>query len=226
MRILLIEDDTRISSFVKIGFENKKYKVDVAYESNMGERLALSKKYDIIILDVILPGGINGFELCKKLRNNNIKTPIIILTSLDSIEDKTAGFSSGADDYLLKPFSFQELELRVMALYRRYRNEVATPILLKFDDLELDTVAKKVKRSGQEIKLTAREFKLLELLMNNPGKVFERMEILEKVWGFTFNSGTNVIDVHINAIRNKIDKNFTPKLIHTVIGLGYVLKAE
>jgi len=205
MKILIVEDDTRISSFVKIGFENKKYKVDVAYEGNMGERLALSKKYDIIILDVILPGGINGFELCKKLRNNNVKTPIIILTSLDSIDDKTTGFNSGADDYLLKPFSFQELELRVMALYRRYRNEVATPAVLKFADLELDTIAKKVIRGGQEIKLTAREFKLLELLMNNPGKVFERMEILEKVWGLTFNSGTNVIDVHINAIRNKID---------------------
>lgn len=224
-KILLIEDDTRISSFVKIGLENKKYKVDVAYEGCMGEKLALSKKYDIIILDVILP-GINGFDLCKKLRSNNIKTPIIFLTSLDSIEDKTQGFNNGADDYLLKPFSFQELELRIMALDRRNKDEVATPTVLKYQDLELDTVAKKVARSGQEIKLTAREFKLLELLLNNPGKVYERMEILEKVWGLSFNSGTNVIDVHINSIRNKIDKNFSPRLIHTVIGLGYVLKVE
>lgn len=225
MRILLVEDDTKISSFVKLGFEKNNYKVDVAYEGCMAEKLIYSKKYDVIVMDVILP-GINGFDLCKKFRANNITTPIIFLTSLDSIEDKMTGFFNGADDYLLKPFSFQELELRVMALDRRNKNEVASPVAIKFNDLELDTIGKKVFRGSQEIKLTAREYKLLELLINNPGKVFDRMEILEKVWGLSFNSGTNVIDVHINSIRNKIDKNFSPKLIHTVIGLGYVLKEE
>lgn len=225
MKILLVEDDPKISSFVKIGLESSDHHtVDTAYDSTMGEKFALSKKYDVIVLDVVIP-GISGFELCKNIRNHSILTPIIMLTSLDSIEDKLTGFESGADDYLLKPFSFQELIARIKALNRRNREAIINP-LLKALDLELDSIAKKVKRNDREINLTATEYKILELLLSNKGKVFDRMLIAEKVWGFSFNSGTNVIDVHINSLRKKIDKDFSQKLIHTRKGYGYLLSEE
>jgi DNA-binding response OmpR family regulator len=148
-----------------------------------------------------------------------------MLTSLDSVEDKLTGFDCGADDYVVKPFSFQELFARIKALIRRNRESIVNPVL-KVLDLELDSIAKKVKRNGKEINLTATEYKILELLMSNKGKVFDRMHIAEKIWGLSFNSGTNVIDVHINSLRNKIDKEFTQKLIHTKKGFGYVLSEE
>ncbi len=221
MKILMMEDDPDISSFVKLCLEKNDCNVDLAYDSAIAEKLALIKKYDVILLDVIVP-GINGFELCKKLRNHNIKTPILMLTSLNSTEDKVEGFDSGADDYLLKPFQFQELLARIKALDRRNKDSFIAPTL-KILDLEIDTISKKVKRANEEIKLTAREYKILELLASNKGKVFERIEIIGKIWGNSFDTGTNVIDVHINALRNKIDKNFSQKLIHTVIGMGYAL---
>ena len=224
MKILLVEDDPKISSFVIIGLESNNCMVDNAYDSTMGEKLALSGKYDVIILDVIIP-GITGFELCKKLRNSNIMTPIIMLTSIDTIEDKLTGFDCGADDYLVKPFSFQELFARIKALNRRKREEIVRPVL-KILDLEVDSIARKVRRNNKEIYLTATEFKILELLLANKGKVFERIHIAEKVWGISFNSGTNVIDVHINSLRKKIDKDFPKKLIHTRKGFGYVLSDE
>jgi two-component system copper resistance phosphate regulon response regulator CusR len=224
MKILLVEDDPKISSFVKIGLESNNCLVDIAYDSAIGEKLALSRKYDIIILDVVIP-GISGFDLCKKIRNNNNLTPVIILTSLDSIDDKLTGFDCGADDYLVKPFSFQELFARIKALIRRNKENIVNPVL-KVLDLEVDSISKKVKRDEKEINLTATEYKILELLLSNKGKVFNRMNIAEKIWGFSFNSGTNVIDVHINSLRNKIDKEFTQKLIHTKKGFGYVLSEE
>jgi len=216
-----MEDDPKISSFVKLGLEKNDCTVDVAYDSAMAEKLAMKKKYDVFIFDVIVP-GINGFELCKKLRNNNVKTPILMLTSLDSTEDKVTGFEYGADDYLLKPFQFQELLARIKALDRRSKDKFVNQVL-KVADLEIDTVTKKVSRSGKEIKLTAKEYKMLELLVSNKGKVFDRLEITDKVWDVSFDSGTNVIDVHINSLRNKIDKGFEKKLIRTVIGMGYVV---
>jgi DNA-binding response OmpR family regulator len=224
MKILMVEDDPRISSFVKLGLEDNNCVVDVAYDSAQGEKLVLSKKYDVILLDVILP-GISGFELCRKIRRCNIKTPIMMLTTLDSVDDKVEGFESGADDYLVKPFSFQELSARIKALDRRNKESVVQSVLM-VGDLELDNSSKRVKRSGKDIKLTVTEFRLLELLMKNQDKVLERIDIAEKLWGFTFDSGTNVIDVHINSLRNKIDKNFSQKLIHTIIGMGYVIKEE
>lgn len=224
MKILMVEDDPKISSFVKIGLESQNCVVDIAYDSTIGERLALRGKYNVIILDVIIP-GISGFDLCKKIRNNSILTPILILTSLDSVEDKLAGFDCGADDYLVKPFSFQELYARVKALDRRNRESMVNPVL-KVLDLELDSVARIVKRDGKKINLTATEFKILELLLSNKGKVFERIHIAEKIWGYSFNSGTNVIDVHINSLRKKIDKDFPQKLIHTKKGFGYILSEE
>ena len=224
MKILLVEDDPKISSFIKIGLESHDYLIDNAYDSAIGEKLAFSRKYDVIILDVVIP-GITGFDLCKKIRNNNIFTPIIMLTSLDSVEDKLTGFDCGADDYLVKPFSFQELFARIKALVRRNKESLVIPIL-KALDLELDSVSKKVKRNNIEISLTATEYKILELLISNKGKVFDRIHIAEKVWGYSFNSGTNVIDVHINSLRKKIDKDFPQKLIQTKKGFGYVLTED
>jgi two-component system copper resistance phosphate regulon response regulator CusR len=224
MKILLVEDDPKISTFVKIGLESNECVVDIAYDGAIGEKLALSRKYDVMILDVVIP-GISGFELCKKIRNNNISAPIIILTSLDSVEDKLTGFDCGADDYLLKPFSFQELLARIKALNRRNREAIVSPVL-KILDLELDTIAKKVRRNEKEIYLTATEYKILELLLSNKGKVFDRILIAEKIWGFSFSSETNVIDVHINSLRKKIDKDFTNKLIQTKKGFGYMLSEE
>jgi two-component system, OmpR family, copper resistance phosphate regulon response regulator CusR len=221
MKILLVEDDPKISAFVKIGLESNDCLVDIAYDSTIGEKLALSRKHDVIILDVVIP-GISGFDLCKKIRNNQNMTPVIMLTSLDSVEDKLAGFDCGADDYLVKPFSFQELFARIKALVRRAKESMVIPVM-KVLDLELDSITKKVKRDNKEIVLTATEYKILELLMSNRDKVFNRIQIAENIWGNSFNTGTNVIDVHINALRKKIDKEFTPKLIKTKKGFGYSL---
>lgn len=224
MKILLVEDDPKISSFIKIGLESNDFLVDIAYEGTIAEKLVTTKKYDVIILDVVIP-GISGFELCKIIRNKNILTPIIMLTSLDSVNDKVQGFDCGADDYLTKPFSFQELLARIKALHRRNRKEMVKPTL-KIADLEIDTITRKVRRAGKEIRLTATEYKILELLLENKEKVFDRVLIAEKVWGFSFNSGTNIIDVHINSLRKKIDKEYEPKLIHTRKGFGYVLSEK
>jgi DNA-binding response OmpR family regulator len=224
MKILLVEDDPKISSLVKIGLESSNFAVDVAYDGIMGEKFALTRNYDAIILDVVIP-GLTGFELCRKIRGNNILTPIIMLTSLDSVEDKLTGFECGADDYLLKPFSFRELNARIKALIRRNRDSFVSPVL-KVLDLELDSISRKVVRNKKEIKLTPTEYKILEILMNNKGKVFDRIDIAEKIWGISFRSGTNVIDVHINSLRKKIDKDFPQKLIHTKVGFGYLLCEE
>jgi two-component system, OmpR family, copper resistance phosphate regulon response regulator CusR len=221
MKILLVEDDPKISSFIKIGFEGNDIIADIAYDGTTGSEKALSKKYDVIILDVVIP-GISGFELCKNIRNKNISTPVIMLTSLDTVEDKLEGFDCGADDYLVKPFSFQELLARIKALNRRNKETMVKPVI-KIDGLEIDSISRKVKRDGKEINLTATEYKILELLLENKGKVFDRILIAEKIWGFSFNSGTNIIDVHINSLRKKIDKDFDRKLIHTRKGFGYLL---
>ncbi len=224
MKILLVEDDQKISTFVKIGLESHDCLVDIAFDSSIGERLALSRKYDVMVLDVVIP-GISGFELCKKIRNQNILTPIIMLTSLDGEDDKLTGFDSGADDYLTKPFSFKELLARIKSLNRRNKEIMVNPVL-KIADLEVDSVSRLVKRGDKEIHLTATEYKILELLLSGKGKVFDRFNIAEKIWGFSFNSGTNVIDVHINALRRKIDKEFPRKLIHTKKGFGYVINEQ
>ena len=221
MKILVVEDDPKISAFIKIGLENNDFIVEQAYDSQMAEKLAFSRKYDVMILDVVIP-GISGFELCKNIRNKQILTPILLLTSLDTVEDKLQGFDCGADDYLIKPFSFQELLARIKALNRRNRETIVKPVL-QIDDLEVDSIKKQVRRGGKEINLTAIEYRILELLLENKGKVFDRILIAETIWGFSFNSGTNVIDVHITSLRKKIDKDFSTKLIHTRRGLGYVL---
>lgn len=221
MKVLLVDDDERLVSFVKMGLEDHDMQVITAYDGITGERMARSGKFDVIVVDVMLP-GITGFELCRRIRLHRVPTPILMLTSLDSTQDKVTGFDTGADDYLSKPFEFPELVVRLQALYRRSRRESVDPVI-RIEDLEIDTLGKKVRRAGKEIRLTSREYRILELLALNEDKLFERVEIAQKIWGFAFNTGTNVIDVHISALRKKIDRDFTPKLIHTVIGMGYVL---
>jgi DNA-binding response OmpR family regulator len=222
MKILIIDDDIKMCSFIKMGLSEIDFFLDMAHDTITGEKLLLTKKYDVILLDVMLP-GVNGFEFCKKIRGYNITTPVLMLTSLDSTEDIVEGFGCGADDYLEKPFSIHVLIARIKALDRRNKNNIIKPVMA-IANLELNTLTKKLQRDNKTILLTAIEYKLLELFLANQGKVLDRTEIGERVWGHSFNTGSNFIDVHINSLRNKIDKDFTPKLIHTVVGFGYVMK--
>ena len=222
MNILLVEDEPKVAEFIKKGLVEQSYYLDIAYEGLSGEKLALENEYDLIILDVILP-HINGLELCKRIKRVKIDVPVLMLTALGTTQDKISGFDSGADDYLPKPFHFEELLARIKALGRRKLLSSAG-VIYNIKDLEVDTYRKTVKRSKKEIILTAKEFALLELLIVNRNRVLSRAYIAETVWGIDFNRGTNVIDVYINYLRSKIDKGFNDPLIHTVIGMGYVLK--
>lgn len=225
MRILLVEDEIGIASFVRKGLTEQGYEVTQAYDGEMGLRLALQESFDVILLDVILPYK-TGVEVCREIRKQgDTNTPILMLTALGSTEDVVTGLDAGADDYLAKPFKFQELLARIRALQRR-KNRTQVSSVLRVADLEMDLDRKEVKRAGQPIRLTAREFNLLHYLLRNQGRVVSRTDILEEVWNLNFEPGTNVIDVYVNYLRNKIDKGFDSKLIHTVIGMGYVLKEE
>lgn len=224
MKILLVEDEPKVSAFIKRGLEEEGMEVEVAYDGRFGQQLALSKAYDLIILDVILP-HYSGLEVLQALRSQNQQTPVLMLTALGTTQDKLHGFGGGADDYLVKPFDFPELVARVRALTRRRSQQVKSAILT-FEDLRLDTAAKTVVRSGQFIKLTAREFGLLELFLRHPGRVLSRAEISGDVWEDSFDAGSNVVDVYVNYLRNKVDKGFSQKLIHTVVGMGYVLRLQ
>jgi DNA-binding response OmpR family regulator len=222
MNILLIEDEAHVSSFIKKGLEEESFHVDVAFDGYTGKQLALLETYDVILLDIILP-QINGLEVCRILREEKIKTPILMLTALGSTENIVVGLETGADDYLLKPFKFKELLARINALIRRNQNRIINPVF-KLADLELNDSTKEVRRDGQIIKLTAREFSLLQFFINNLGVVKSRMQIMESVWGNAYDNNSNVVDVYVNYLRNKIDKDFSPKLIHTITGMGYILK--
>lgn len=225
MKILLVEDETKLATFIKKGLEERNIQVDTAFDGYTGKRLALINSYDLIILDVILP-NINGIDLCKELRLKNLKTPIMILTALGTIDDKVTGFDAGADDYLVKPFEFRELFARVNALSKRSTDLNQPGQILSIADLIMNLDEKSVKRNEKQIDLTAKEFALLEYFLKNKGKVVSRAEIAEKVWDINFDSGTNVIDVYVNFLRKKIDKDFEKKLLHTVIGMGYIMKEE
>jgi two-component system, OmpR family, copper resistance phosphate regulon response regulator CusR len=222
MRILLVEDEPKVAAFIKKGLEEQAYEVDQAYDGFFGKKLALENDYDLIILDVILPQK-NGLEVCKEIRQVKPAVAILMLTALGSTDDKILGLDSGADDYLVKPFVFQELVARIRALTRRSYEAPANEIL-RVADLELNLTRKTVSRSGTPISLTAREFALLHYLMRNRERVVSRVDIIEQVWETSFDTGSNVIDVYINFLRKKIDKDFSPKLIHTLVGMGYVLK--
>jgi two-component system copper resistance phosphate regulon response regulator CusR len=223
MKILIIEDEVKTVQSIKQGLEEHQWEVDVAYDGTMGLQLATRSSYALIISDIILP-GMNGLELCRKLREANLTTPILMLTALGTTDDKIVGLDAGADDYLVKPFEFRELMARVRALTRRNNGTAPTANLLKIADLELDPDSKKVVRAGKEISLTAKEFQLLEYFLRHQGRVISKVELAERLWDLTFDTGTNIIEVYINFLRKKIDKDFDPKLLHTQIGMGYVVK--
>ncbi|MBT4774164.1 MAG: response regulator transcription factor [Crocinitomicaceae bacterium] len=227
MKILLIEDDQNVASFIRRGLEEQGNTVLQAFEGTTGLKLASQDHFDIIILDVIMP-GITGIEVCDTLKNEKkINTPILLLTALGTTDDIVTGLQTGADDYLKKPFKFKELLARIHALHRRatiHKNEGNESLV--FQDLEMNLISKSVKREGVEISLTAREFRLLEYLLKNKNRVVSRTDILEAVWEVDFDMGTNVIDVYINYLRKKIEHGFSSKIIKTVIGMGYVIKDE
>lgn len=223
-KIGLAEDDQKIASLVKAGLEEHQYTVTTIPDGIMALYAFQEEKFDLIILDVMMP-GMNGIEICRQLRESNKEVPILMLTALGSIEDKVLGLNSGADDYLLKPFHFKELLARIEALLRRNRTEASAPThQLSFEDVILDTYSKTVTRAGKDIPLTAKEFTLLELFLKNPNRLLSRQYIAENAWDISFDTGTNVIDVYVNFLRNKIEKGFDKKLIHTKIGMGYVMK--
>ena len=223
MKILLTEDEERLASFIRKGLLAEGFEVEIAYDGRTGLSLFRREVYDILILDVNLP-QINGFELCRLIRAENETVPILMLTALDSLADKSEGFHAGADDYLAKPFEFQELLLRLRALTRR--NGSRPKQLLRLADLELNLDAKTVTRAGKRIDLTTREYALLEYLLLNKGRIVSRVDISERVWSLNFDTNTNVIDVYISYLRKKIDKNFSSKLLHTIVGMGYVMREE
>jgi two-component system, OmpR family, copper resistance phosphate regulon response regulator CusR len=225
MKILVIEDEPKVASFIKQGLEEQSYNVTVAYDGFFGHKLATENEFDVLILDLMIP-YMNGLELCRKLREEGFKTPILMLTALGATDDKVVGLETGADDYMVKPFEFKELVARVRALSKRYTDTMQVPKILKVADLEMNLAEKSVKRAGKTVELTAKEFSLLEFLLRNKNRVVSRAEISEKVWDIHFDTGTNVIDVYVNFLRKKIDREFDRKLIHTMVGMGYVIKTE
>lgn len=226
MDILIVEDEKKIADSLKKGLEELDYDVVVAYDGTIGEKLFSQGKFDLVILDVNLP-GITGLELCKRIRQKNKSIPVLILTTFGSVPDKVEGFNVGADDYMVKPFSFEELIVRIRALLRRSSQE-SLPMgnLLQLADLTMNLDTKEVTRSGKKIRLTAKEFLLLGYLLRNKKRVVSRADIGEHVWNIDFDTNTNTIDVYINYLRKKIDREFPVKLIHTQVGFGYIMKEK
>lgn len=228
MKLLLIEDDVKTVQSLKQGLQENGFEVDIAYDGLIGLHLAQKNSYALIITDIIVPGT-NGVQFCYSLRQAGIRTPVLMLTALGSIQEKLMGFDAGADDYLVKPFDFLELIARIRALLNRAGDTdgvKSTSNTLRYADLEMNLDTRHVLRSGQRIDLTAKEFALLEYLLRYQGRVLTKVDIAEKIWDVRFDTGTNVIEVYITLLRKKIDKDFEPKLIHTVYGVGYVLKNE
>jgi two-component system, OmpR family, copper resistance phosphate regulon response regulator CusR len=223
MKILIVEDEPKVASFLKMGLEENHYETDLAYDGVFAEKLAQQNKYDLFILDIILP-GISGLELCKRLKMMNDHIPVLLLTALGTTDDKITGFEAGADDYLVKPFEFRELLARVKVLVKKGDQTQDTTNKLIVGELELDLNRKVARRGSTFIELTAKEFSLLEYFMRNSGRVLSRNDIAEKVWDVTFDFGTNVVDVYVNFLRKKIDKGFDKKLIQTKVGFGYIFR--
>jgi two-component system copper resistance phosphate regulon response regulator CusR len=225
MRILIVEDEPKVASFLKQGLEEENYEVEVAFDGQMGKRLALKNNFDIILMDVIMPYT-NGLQLCKELRDENIQTPVLMLTALGTTDDKISGFDAGADDYLVKPFEFKELLARIRALTKRQAGAAQKSNKLTYRELTLDLDKKIAIREGKNISLTAKEFGLLEYMMRNVSKLLSRIDISEKVWDINFDTGTNTVDVYINILRKKIDKDFKETYIQTRIGHGYIFQIK
>jgi len=221
MRILIVEDEPKVASFIKKGFDENQFDADVAYDGLSAEKLARQNKYDLYLLDIIIP-VMNGLDLCRKLKQINPGIPVILLTALGTTDDKLSGFDAGADDYMVKPFEFRELLARVKVLLKKSGQSPDTVNRLVTGDLELDLDRKVAHRGETLIELTAREFALLEYFMRNSGRVLSRNDIAEKVWDMNFDFGTNVVDVYVNFLRKKIDKEFDKKLIRTKVGFGYI----
>jgi DNA-binding response OmpR family regulator len=222
--ILLVEDEVRIADTLRIGLMENGYQIDVAYDGRLGHKLFESKPFSLVVLDINLP-ELSGYELCKMIRKANANIPIIMLTALSSLEDKIEGYDAGADDYVVKPFEFRELLMKIRVLLRRSGNAgLPTGNLLKAGDLLMNLESKDVIRQGRRISLTAKEFQLLEYLLRNKNRVVSRADIAINVWDIDFDTNTNIIDVYINYVRNKIDKPFDKKLIQTQVGMGYVLR--
>lgn len=221
-RILIVEDEPKVAAFIQKGLEENGYSTEVAYDGLIGKAMSLSNNYKLIVLDLNLP-HINGFQLCRIIRDKHPKVPILMLTALGGIEEKVQGFEAGADDYLLKPFEVKELVLRIRALLKRSSEDKPSMEVVRVADLEIYLNEKKVMRAGKIINLRAKEYQLLEFMALNKNKVLDRLIISENVWGINFDTGTNVIDVYINFLRKKLDTGFETKLIHTRVGLGYVL---
>jgi DNA-binding response OmpR family regulator len=223
--ILILEDDSRLADLLRRGLEQEGYQVSLAYEGNTGLRAAISGSHDLVISDIMLP-GINGLELCKHIKSERPQLPVLMLTALGSTDDKVEGFDSGADDYLVKPFEFRELFARIRALLKRAGQNIDIVSELSFGDLRMNLHTMQVQRAGQAIELTPKEFKLMQYFLENPGRVLSRPEIAKHVWDMHFDTGTNFIDVYINYLRNKVDKPFPEKLIHTKPGMGFILKQD
>lgn len=224
MRLLVVEDDKKIASFVSRGLKEAGYVVDVAERGDDAFQLALQSHYDVAIVDLMLP-GLDGLSLIERWRAQKVKMPVIILSAKRSVDDRVKGLQVGGDDYLTKPFAFSELLARIQALFRR-STAMNEPTTLTYGDLTLDLLSREVTRGGLKIELQAREFALLEYLLRNAGRVVSKTMILEHVWDYNFDPKTNVIDVLVSRLRSKIDRDFDPKLIHTMRGFGYVLKAK
>lgn len=226
IKVLLVEDEKRIADTLSKGLKELNYHVETAYDGKIGLRLYESGDFNLVITDINLP-GINGYDLCKIIRSRNQHIPIIMLTALSATDDKIEGFDAGADDYIVKPFAFKELIVRIRALLKRTMNQqLPSGNILTVADLELNVDSKEVARNGTPINLTAKEFQLLEYLMRNRNRVVSRADIAERVWEFDFDTKTNVIDVYINFLRKKVDKDFDKKLIHTQVGMGYIMKEK
>ncbi len=226
IKILIIEDEKKIADTLAKGLTELDYHVETAYDGSVGLRLFDAGKFNLVILDINVP-IINGYEMCRIIRSRNQDIPIIILTALNTTEDKIEGFDKGADDYLVKPFEFKELLARIRVLLKRTMKQVfPTGNILRIADLELDLESKEVTRGGTPIHLTAKEFQLLEYFMRNRNRVLSRADISERVWDLNFDTKTNVIDVYVNFLRKKIDKDFELKLIHTQVGMGYMMKEK
>lgn len=225
MRILVVEDEPKVAAFIEQGLRESGHDVDVANEGERGRELGLQNTYDLIMLDVILP-IMNGTEVCRAIRQEKPDVPILMLSALGTVGDKVTGLDAGADDYIVKPFEFQELLARIRSLSRRTVTGAKANINLKYADIELDRSRKVAIRGGYEILLTAKEFSLLEYMMSNPERVLSRAEISEHVWDVNFDTGTNIVDVYVNILRKKVDRDFPNKLIHTRVGHGYILETE
>lgn len=224
MKLLIVEDEPNLLSILRKGLSEKNNEVSVALDGTTALEMIMNHNFDVVILDIMLP-DINGIEICRRLRAEKNFVPILLLTALGTTENIVTGLNSGADDYLVKPFKFSELEARIAALARRSTQEHRPNSLIQIEDLEIDNRAKSVKRKGEIIQLTAKEFNLLYYLASNAGKILSRENILENVWDINFDMNTNVVDVYINYLRNKIDKPYPVKLIQTIKGLGYIIKS-